>query len=233
MINQNKKKIIILMGPPGVGKGTLSQYIKEQYTEVDHIAIGTKLRQIALSESSLGKRVKKLIDGGNFLDDNTINDIVEEIFYNFLFVSSSKSTLLLDGFPRNRTQFQLFLNLFNKYQQYFEYKIFFLFLSREKLKKRLMNRYICTICDQIYSIDKVVFNDPNFFSCQKCKMALTKRADDSIEVIEKRLKIYFEEEENIFSFLKYNSISYSSYENVDSSIVNLGKRICSEVFDCF
>lgn len=224
-----QKKIIILMGPPGVGKGTLSQYFKQKHDDMDHVAIGSVLRKLALSHSALGKRIKDLIDAGNFLDDDTIHDIAEEVFHNFLFESDSKNTLLLDGFPRSKNQFELFLNLYKKYKDYFNYKVLFLGLSRDKLKKRLLNRYVCTGCDQIYSFNVANFDCDNF-SCEKCHFVLTKRKDDDLEVIEKRLNLYFDQEESIFSFLKNNFISYSSYENNDGPIATLGELICSEFF---
>ena len=205
----NKKKIIILLGPPGAGKGTVSQYLKENDARFNHISLGSICRQYALEDTDIGRLIKLTIDQGNLIDIILVQMIINKIFENFIdrnMDTQCSEILILDGFPRTLEQVFLFLKLLKKYLLQIDFYIFFLYLENIILQKRLINRYICSniICDKIYSC----YLDNEDKNCLRCNSILCKRQDDTINIINSRLLNYIKEESEIIDYFNNHNIPF-------------------------
>lgn len=205
----NKKKIIILLGPPGVGKGTISQSLSDSNYNFKHISLGSICRLYASKDDELGMLIKSRIDAGNLIDISLVEIIINKIFEDFLLVDQDlecTEILVLDGFPRTFEQVFLFLKLFNQYCLSINFYIIFLHLNHDILKKRLINRYVCSnaICDKIYSLNKEYKDE----FCMKCNSNLYQRKDDTEDIIMNRLLIHSQEEIKIINYFNENNIIY-------------------------
>jgi adenylate kinase len=229
---KNKKLIITLFGAPGSGKGTLSQYIVPHAPYIKHVSLGTVCRQYASQDTEIGKKIKFLIDNGNLVTLDIIENIISDIIKDFL-KNDLYSVLLFDGYPRNYVQFESFFKLYNQYYaSKFEYDIIFLQSEKDILIKRLINRYVCSEqnCEKIYSYEDFGKSDV----CECCQAQLIKRIDDLPEIIDKRLCAYFSEEQKVLCYLKEvlhkdifcldaNDSTQHLYNKIDSY---LKKKIC-------
>jgi adenylate kinase len=197
------------MGPPGVGKGTISQIMSADYPKVKHVSLGSYFRYYSTLNNSLGKKIKNLIDQGLLVTNDVISSLIKKIFDTFS-DEADKDILVLDGFPRNKEQVDLFFSLYNsEYVGKILYTFFFITLNAKYLKGRLLNRIVCSGCDKIYS----ALHSQNTSDCGDCQSPLVKRKDDSVDIIEKRISIYFQEEKEILSYLKDRNIDYCEYDS--------------------
>ena len=124
---------IILFGPPGAGKGTQASFISKKFN-LYKISTGDLLREEISRKTTLGKKIKSIIDGGKFVSDNYINGLIENILINKSFFNR----LIFDGYPRTLKQAeslnlltkknnQQFLQTLNSFTiSYFEIAIFIL-----------------------------------------------------------------------------------------------------------
>jgi adenylate kinase len=206
-----KKKIIILLGPPGAGKGTVAQYLEENNNNFIHTSLGSICRSYANKETELGLLIKSCIDKGNLIDDNIVEMLINSTLNNFIdqeLKKESKLNMIIDGFPRTINQAKLFLKLYNEYYIKFDFYVIFINLTEENIENRICNRYICSNekCDKIYSCININNNEKDI--CSFCKSLLYKRKDDTIEILPIRLKKYNEEEEKIINFFNNNNINF-------------------------
>jgi adenylate kinase len=220
----NKKKVIILLGPPGVGKGTVAQLLQENNTNFKHVSLGSICREYALEDTDLGCLIKNTIDNGNLVTLELIKIIIDKVFTDFFHNDnfSKFDTIVLDGFPRTLPQAELFSTLMNEYIDLIDFKIILFHLDSEKLKQRLVDRYICSNvkCDKIYALSNLLNKN---LLCIKCNDHLYKRKDDSLEIILSRLDIYEKEESLIINYFnKYNILFVKiDADNTINNIVDL------------
>jgi len=169
---------IIFLGPPGAGKGTLSKMIQNKYN-LSQISTGDIFREAISNKSSLGKKIKEIVDKGSLVpDDLTINLIKERLSKN-----DTKKGYILDGFPRTIPQAEQ-LSQFENIDL-----VINLDISDENIIiERLSGRRTCRLCNAIYHIK----NNPPTISgkCNKCGGDLYIRDDDQIPSIKRRLKEY-------------------------------------------
>ncbi len=173
---------ILFLGPAGSGKGTQSAKLAEKLG-IEHLSTGDLIRAEIKSGSELGNKVKSIVEAGNLVSDDIVNEIVK-----------SKVTKLdgfiLDGYPRTIGQAEYF----SKFAD-FDF-IFDLEVPREALFERLTGRRMCTKendknCKGVFHIK---FNPPKVDGiCDLCGSPLYQRKDDTKEAIEKRLNSYEEE----------------------------------------
>lgn len=165
---------IILLGPPGSGKGTIGDSSNELYGYT-HISTGDILRENIKNQTEIGKLAKPLIDNGKFVPDEMIIQIVENK------LEELKDNYILDGFPRTLNQ----AIALEKHMQ--ADKIVYLKVSFEETLDRVVKRRTCSnqSCKKIFNTDhydKTV--------CDRCGSALSQRDDDRVEVITHRFEVY-------------------------------------------
>ncbi len=162
---------IVLLGPPGSGKGTQANLICKKY-DIPHISTGDIFRTNIANGTALGKKAKEYIDAGSLVPDELTIKIVEDR----LKQDDCKNGFVLDGFPRVRTQAEAL----SKMTQID--KAIMIDLDDEEIINRLSKRRMCRKCGNPTHLDNLI----NGY-CEKCGGEVYTRADDAPEVIKQRL----------------------------------------------
>ena len=168
---------LILLGPPGVGKGTQANLL-EKKIQVPKISTGDILRGEIQGQTELGKKAERFIHDGKLVPDDVVIDIIK----NRLQKSDCRSGFILDGFPRTLPQAQALKKITS-----IDYVIY-LKVEEEELIRRLEGRRTCFRCAKMYH---VLFTPPKKESiCDDCGGDLIQRKDDHRDTISKRLQEY-------------------------------------------
>lgn len=173
---------IVLLGPPGVGKGTQGMKLKARYG-IPVISTGDILREAVRKESALGVKAKGYMDRGELVPDDVVVGIVGERLKR----DDCYNGFILDGFPRTITQAEALEELLKLQGKQITHVIT-LDLPKEEIIKRLEMRRLCKVCGSTYHL---LFNPPaSEGRCDRCGGDLYQRADDDKDTILARLKIY-------------------------------------------
>jgi adenylate kinase len=183
---------LILVGPPGAGKGTQAQFLKERY-QLAHISTGDMLREEVRRGGPLGQQAKTLMEAGQLVPDALILDMVEAR----LACPDTRSGFLLDGFPRSRPQAEALVQMLNRTGQRLTAAIQ-LDLDDEEIVSRLCLRRSCPSCGRVYHLRS---NPPQQAGlCDVDGLELVHRADDNETTIRARLAVYHEQTQPVVNF---------------------------------
>ncbi len=184
---------IILIGPPGAGKGTYAKYFSKKYC-IPHISTGDIFRAEIANETELGKKIKEYVEKGMLVPD----EIVIEVVKKRLSQPDTQKGFILDGFPRTIKQAEA-LDQFAKIDAAIH-----IYIDMEEAVRRLSNRYVCPKCGRSYNL---LFNPPkNDLTCDDCGTKLIRRKDDEPDIIRKRYKIYYETFQPILEYYKAKNL---------------------------
>ena len=173
---------IILLGPPGGGKGTQAKLLTEKY-RIPQISTGDILREAVKKGTPLGKNAKAYMDAGKLVPDDVVIGIIEER----LKQADCQKGFILDGFPRTVVQAEALNNTLNGMQKKVEHAIS-ITVDGEELIQRLTGRRTCRSCGAMFH---VVFNYPKKEGvCDSCSGELYQRDDDKEATIRNRLNVY-------------------------------------------
>ncbi len=178
---------LILLGPPGAGKGTQAAKIAERYS-LAHISTGDMLRAEIASKTPLGERAKALIDGGELVPDEIIVGMVE----NRIKQDDCVNGFLLDGFPRTIPQAESLLG-FSDID-----RAVCITVPDELIIDRMSKRRVCPSCKRTYSVEP---GERRFF-CEDCGTRLVTRDDDKPETVSHRLEVYAEQTFPLVEFFR-------------------------------
>ncbi|MBL6958589.1 MAG: adenylate kinase [Rhodospirillales bacterium] len=190
---------LILLGPPGAGKGTQAKRIEEALNIVQ-LSTGDMLRDEVASGSETGKKAKDLMESGNLVPDDMIIGMISSRIDR----DDCKNGFILDGFPRTGPQAKALDELFAEKGMTLRYVIEIV-ADDEAMVERITGRYTCDECGSGYH-DK--FQQPKVDGvCDKCgSTAFSRRADDNAETVRARLKAYHEQTEPISSYYSEKGI---------------------------
>ena len=183
---------IILLGPPGVGKGTQAKELSKQLN-ILHVCAGDLLRQAVSEGSEIGKKAKNFMDKGELVPDNLVSQLVLERISH----SDAKNGFILDGFPRNIQQAVALDKVLLNNQQELDVVVY-LEASQDVIIQRLTGRRLCTNCQANFHIKNMPPQKEGF--CDFCGGKLYQRADDNKTTIKNRLKVY---QKATFSLIDY------------------------------
>ncbi len=185
---------LILLGPPGVGKGTQAQKICEQFDSVQ-ISTGDMLRSEIAAGTALGKKADRIISEGSLVPD----DIILGMIKNRLFVGEKPTNYILDGFPRTIEQAKGLEKLYSDHHDSLD-KVLLFEAPEEMIIDRISARRSCSNCKKVYHL--VAMPPKKKGVCDSCGGKLVQREDDKPETIKKRLKVYHEQTEPLVDFYK-------------------------------
>lgn len=176
---------LILFGPPGSGKGTQAERLREKL-KLRHISTGDLLREAVANGSDLGKQVKGILASGQLVSDEIVLALMRDVIAE---VGKEKalSGWLLDGFPRTVGQAKGLDDQLSELEQKIS-AIVVLNVRREAVIERLSGRRTCTQCKTVFHVK---INPPKADGiCDRCGGTLIQRDDDRPETIAKRLDVY-------------------------------------------
>jgi len=180
---------IILLGPPGAGKGTQAELLSKKLG-IPKISTGDLLRDEIAKGSELGIKAKKKVEKGELVDD----ELVFAILKNRIERDDCKKGYILDGFPRNVAQAERFYKMFNDQEEL----VIEISVSEDELVRRLTSRRICKKCGATYNL---LFFKPRVENkCDVCGGELIRRDDDREEVIRKRFRVYEKETKPLINY---------------------------------
>jgi adenylate kinase len=176
---------VIIMGPPGCGKGTQATNIVNDW-QVVHISTGDMLRAAVKSGSELGKRVEKILAAGDLVSDDLMMDLIRDRLQQ----DDSQNGWLLDGFPRTVPQAEGLVSLLTEIGQPVD-AVVSLEVPDEEIVTRLSGRLTCRECGN--TTNRASLAPAAGDTCPKCNaQALYQRDDDKEETIRNRLQVYRE-----------------------------------------
>ena len=185
---------IILLGPPGAGKGTIAKALMQIDGSVQ-ISTGDILRAAIAAGTELGQQVETAMAAGNLVTDELIMGIMEQR----LLEEDCQKGYLLDGFPRTMPQAEALRDLLAKLDEKLDCALE-LDMPRDVIIERLSTRRTCTNCGEIYNVK----SKPPLVDgvCDVCGNDIVQRADETEEAIENRLQIYNEQTAPLVDFYR-------------------------------
>lgn len=175
---------IILLGPPGAGKGTVAGNIKSELG-IMHLSTGDLLRSEIKKGTELGKQAKELIDQGKLVPDEVIIGMVSA-----LIAQSGEQGIMFDGFPRTVAQAEA-LGKIAEIDA-----VVLLDADEDVVTERICSRRICPGCGAVYNT--ALLNGSNV--CEACNTELTSRADDNEATARERFQVYMQNTQPLVDF---------------------------------
>ena len=178
---------LVLVGPPGAGKGTQAVFLAEHFG-IPHIATGDIFRANLKAGTALGEKAKAFMDRGELVPDSVTNEMVADR----LTQSDAVDGFLLDGFPRNVAQAEVLREILASKSTPLD-AVLELTLSHKEIIDRLSSRRTCRDCGKP-TVGETV--------CPSCGGELYQRDDDKEEVISRRLEVYESQTAPIVNFYR-------------------------------
>jgi len=176
---------VILLGPPGAGKGTQAKTLSER-TSLTHVASGDLFRAALRQGTELGMLAKSYMDRGELVPDEVvIRMILERISQ-----ADCVAGVIFDGFPRTRDQATALEAALGEQKTRID-AVLYLRVPQEVLLRRIAGRQTCKTCGATYNIYYFPSHRPGI--CDACGGKLYQRSDDSMETAQHRLDVYFEQ----------------------------------------
>ena len=207
---------LIIFGPPGVGKGTLSDSLSKKY-KIPHISTGDIFRNDIKSGNS---ELIEYVNKGLLVPDSVVNKIVEK----GLKQGNYKNGFILDGYPRTIDQAEFLENVLWKLKKKINL-VLNLTASEDKIIARLTARRNCSKCSAVYNL--VTMKPKKKDICDKCGGALLTRKDDEPETVRKRIQVYQQETTPLIEYYKKKKLLM----NIDATPTP--KEVFNEVVKLF
>lgn len=183
---------IIFIAPPAAGKGTQAEMLKKEFN-LYHLSTGDLLREIAASNTDLGREVKELIDNGKFVSDELMLKLLKEKISSL----TDSNGIIFDGFPRTIVQAKMLEELLISMKEKID-AVIMLEVDKEIAMKRATGRVTCENCGNIYNVYFDSFKEDG--KCNECSGKLLKRADDTEEKFNHRFDTYMEQTKPVVDY---------------------------------
>jgi adenylate kinase len=183
---------LVLLGPPGAGKGTQASRIVAEYA-IPHISTGDILRGAVKNQTAMGLEAKKYMDAGDLVPDSVVIGIVKDRLQE----ADTAKGFLMDGFPRTIPQAEALDAALDDLNRAIT-KVVVILVDEEDLVRRLSGRRVCRDCQAPYH---VMFNAPVTQDvCDKCGGELYQRDDDNETTVRNRLETYRRQTEPLIDY---------------------------------
>ncbi len=208
---------LLLIGPPGSGKGTQAKYLVE-YFSIPQVSTGDMLRENVHNRTLLGKEAQKFMTDGKLIPDSVILDMMEKR----LNERDCSNGYILDGFPRTIYQAEGLDNLLDGMNKKLDYVIIIV-VPDNLIITRLSNRRSCKGCGQVYNL---IFDPPaKAGKCNECNEELYLREDDNPTTIQERLTVFHQQTEPVIKYYSNQGIaqvinSKGSIDEIRTEILN-------------
>ena len=181
---------MILMGPPGAGKGTQAKRL-EKKLKIPHISTGDMLRQAVAEGTELGRRAQEFMRAGQLVPDEIMIGLVKERLNR----ADCQGGFILDGFPRTVAQAEALERAGIEVDHVLEFVV-----PDSEVVRRLTGRRVCPKCGAVYHIE---FNPPKVDEkCDNCGSTLIIREDDREETVRRRLEVYHSQTTPLLDFYR-------------------------------
>ena len=195
---------IILFGPPGAGKGTQAQNIIKKFNLLQ-ISTGDLLRKEISNKTITGKQIEQIINRGDFVNDNIVNDLLKKVITTDLY----RNKIIFDGYPRNINQAKSLEVMLSKDSQSIDY-VLFLKVNKVIVEKRILGRIVCEKCNKTLN----EYFDTEELENHECgSKFFKKRKDDNQQTIINRYDEYMKQTKPVLDF--YSSIK--NFHEIDGS----------------
>jgi len=202
---------IVILGPPGSGKGTQAARIARE-RGLKHLSTGDMLRDAAARKTELGLKAEGYMKRGLLVPDDVILGLIEEELD-----ARGDAGWIMDGFPRTLAQAEALARMLEERGLKTD-RVLNINVDPELIVRRLSNRRVCPKCKVIYNLDTIKTKAPGI--CDACGAALVKRPDDEEATIRKRLEVYEEQTAPVIDF----------YEKRNGLVTVDGARGIEEIF---
>lgn len=211
---------IILLGPPGSGKGTQAHQLCQRYN-IGHVSTGDILRKNTQRGTELGKTAQEFIQAGELVPDGLIFQMLEDLYHR---TRGGSQGFILDGFPRSRSQAQALADFMQQHGQKI-HRVLLLKLDDDVIVGRLVHRRTCPRCGRSYHL---LSSPPQVEGrCDSDGQELVWRADDHEEVIRNRLETYHAQTEPVAEF--YSSQGLLVGIDASHSIADIHQHIVQAI----
>lgn len=192
---------LILLGPPGAGKGTQAKRVIEEF-DIPHISTGDIFRKNIKEKTELGQKVEGLLAQGKLVPD----ELTIEIVWDRLDQEDCKNGFLLDGFPRTIPQAEALDEGLAKRGLKLD-RVLNIDVDKDSLVKRLSGRRVCPSCGASYHID----NNPTKVEgiCDACQTPVIQREDDKEETVLDRIKVYDSQTKPLVDFYSKQDLVFT------------------------
>ncbi len=185
---------LVLVGPPGAGKGTQAEFISEHF-DIPKISTGDIFRANVSGGTDLGRLAKKYMDAGDLVPDEVTNAMVRDR----LAQPDAADGFLLDGFPRNVAQAYELNGILHELDLMLSI-VLDLDVDHDEVVRRLSGRRTCKKCGHVWHLE---FDPPSLTDiCDKCRGELFQRDDDHPETVRHRLEVYADQTAPLIDFYR-------------------------------
>ncbi len=212
---------IVLLGPPGAGKGTQGVVLSKSYN-IPHISTGDILREAVKSGTPMGKKAKAFMDKGELVPDEVVVGIVVDR----LGKNDTKKGYILDGFPRTLNQAEALDAALEKITSGIDMALYFEIPENIAIE-RLTGRRVCKSCGANFHIKNIPTKIEGI--CDKCGAELFQRPDDKLETVKNRLKVYELQTEPLIEYYTKKGILKKVSGALD--VKDLFKELCQVFSD--
>ncbi|MDR1020070.1 MAG: adenylate kinase [Synergistaceae bacterium] len=192
---------VVLLGPPGAGKGTQAAKIKEK-RDVAHISTGDILRDNVEKGTEIGLAAKSFMDSGRLVPDDVIIGMIR---VRLSCDDATEGGFILDGFPRTTAQAEALDRLLDELSLHLDAALL-LEISDDEVVRRLSNRRVCQSCGAIYNL--VARQTKEEGACDACGGRVVQRDDDKEAVIRNRLMVYRERTSPLIAYYERKGLLF-------------------------
>jgi adenylate kinase len=209
---------LLFFGPPGAGKGTQAKKVSEIF-KIEHISTGDILREAVNKGSELGKKVKTIIDKGELVPDEIMNELVKEKIKDL-------DSFILDGYPRTIEQAKSLDRTLKELNKQID-AVVLIDVPEEEIVKRISSRRVCPNCGKVYNL--ITLKPKNDELCDNCGTNIIQRNDDREEIVRERYKIYQRNTYPVIEFYRKNNTIITidgskDVEEVTKELFNMLRR---------